>query len=106
MAALRRSSYLTVPTQNGWLHRHSRLQAGVLLAYYLGVSGSIPVWNCYNVRYNPGIYGYLAQLRAGIREVTNISDAFASKCGEFLGWPRMQVLMAAGKVKPADLYAA
>lgn len=51
-------------------------------------------------------YGYIAQLRGGIRDVRHISDEFADRCAQYLGIPRMAVLVAAGKVKLADIYSA
>jgi len=49
-------------------------------------------------------YGYIAQLRSGLRETKNISDEFADACALYLGVPRMTVLLAAGRVKPSDVY--
>lgn len=46
--------------------------------------------------------GYICQLRGGTREVYQISDAFAQKCADYLGIPRINVLMMAGKVTPQD----
>lgn len=47
-------------------------------------------------------YGYIAQLRAGVREVRHISDEFATAAAKFLGCPRIDVLLAAGRVKRED----
>lgn len=49
-------------------------------------------------------YGYLAQLKNAIRDPRNISDAFAEACAGFLGIPRIQVLLLAGRVRPSDFY--
>ena len=49
-------------------------------------------------------YGYLAQLKNAIRDPKNISDAFAEACAGFLGVPRIQVLLLAGRVRPSDFY--
>ena len=49
-------------------------------------------------------YGYIAQLRSGMREVANVSDGFLSSCGEFLGLSKLAVMLAAGKLTPADFY--
>lgn len=49
-------------------------------------------------------YGYISQLRSGIRKTQNISDEFATACAQYLGVPRMTVLMAAGRVRPEDVY--
>jgi hypothetical protein len=48
-------------------------------------------------------YGYLNQLRNGLRNVTQVSDEFAHSCASFLQVPRLTVLMLSGKVTPADL---
>lgn len=50
-------------------------------------------------------YGYLAQLLRGIRRVNAISPEFSAACAEYLGLPRIAVLIAAGVVKPTDFYA-
>ncbi|WP_018234142.1 helix-turn-helix domain-containing protein [Thioalkalivibrio thiocyanodenitrificans] len=47
-------------------------------------------------------YGYLSQLRTGIRQITAISDEFATSCAAFLGMPRISILLAAGRVTTAD----
>jgi transcriptional regulator with XRE-family HTH domain len=49
-------------------------------------------------------YGYISQLRTGIRQVSGISDEFSSACARFLGVPRIAVLLAAGRVHPEDYY--
>lgn len=49
-------------------------------------------------------YGYLAQLKNAVREPKNISDSFAEACAGFLGVPRIQVLLLAGRVRPSDFY--
>lgn len=49
-------------------------------------------------------YGYINQLRNGLRKVDQISDGFALSCAQYLGVPRMTVLMLAGRVKPEDLF--
>lgn len=48
-------------------------------------------------------YGYINQLRNGIRCVAQIGDEFAQSCANFLQVPRLTVLILAGKVTPADL---
>ena len=48
-------------------------------------------------------YGYINQLRNGLRSVGQIGDEFAQSCANFLQVPRLTVLMLAGKVTPADL---
>lgn len=49
-------------------------------------------------------YGYISQLRGGLKRTINASDEFVTACATYLGVPRMHVLLAAGKVKPEDLY--
>ena len=49
-------------------------------------------------------YGYIAQLRNGFRKPENISDSFATACAAYLGVPRLAVLLAAGRVRPLDVY--
>ena len=49
-------------------------------------------------------YGYINQLRNGIRPVSQISDDFALACSRFLGIPRLTVLMLAGRITPEDLF--
>jgi hypothetical protein len=49
-------------------------------------------------------YGYIVQLREGIRQVKNVSDEFAKSCALYLGVPRLTVLLAAGKITPEDLF--
>lgn len=49
-------------------------------------------------------YGYIVQLREGIRQVKNVSDEFAKACALYLGVPRLTVLLAAGKITPEDLF--
>lgn len=49
-------------------------------------------------------YGYVNQLRNGIRRVDQVSDDFAQGCANFLGIPRLTALMLAGRVTPEDLF--
>lgn len=49
-------------------------------------------------------YGYVNQLRNGIRQVNQVSDDFALGCARYLGVPRLTVLMMAGRVSPEDLF--
>jgi hypothetical protein len=49
-------------------------------------------------------YGYISQLRNGQRQVTTIRDKFVDACAAYLGVARITVLLAAGKVKPTDIY--
>ncbi len=49
-------------------------------------------------------YPYLSQLRSGYRQVVNVSEEFLTACAAFLQVPRVQVLLAAGRVRIADFY--
>lgn len=49
-------------------------------------------------------YGYISQLRSGLRKTHQISDTFATSCALYLGTPRMSVLLASGRVKPEDVF--
>lgn len=50
-------------------------------------------------------YGYLHQLRKGLKPVPGISERVIDACAEFLGIPRLAVMLAADIVKPTDFYA-
>lgn len=49
-------------------------------------------------------YGYINQLRNGLRRIDQVSDDFAQGCANFLGIPRLTVLMLANRVTPKDLF--
>ena len=49
-------------------------------------------------------YGYVNQLRNGIRNTYKVSDDFALACARYLGVPRLTVLMMAGRVTPEDAF--
>ena len=49
-------------------------------------------------------YGYINQLRNGLRPVTQVSDDFALACARYLGVPRLTVLMMAGRITPEDAF--
>lgn len=50
-------------------------------------------------------YGYISQLRSGLRKTHQISETFATSCALYLGAPRMTVLLASGRVKPEDVFS-
>jgi hypothetical protein len=50
-------------------------------------------------------YGYISQLRSGLRKTEHISDQFANACALYLGAPRMTVLLASGRVRPEDVFS-
>lgn len=50
--------------------------------------------------------GYLAQLRAGIRETASISHDFAAACAVFLQVPTVVVLILSGHLKLVDFVCA
>ena len=47
-------------------------------------------------------YGYIAQLRLGIRRSENISDDFSAVCARFLGVPTIIVKLLSGRIKVED----
>ena len=49
-------------------------------------------------------YGYVSQLKNGMRQTFNISEDTAAACAVYLGMPKISVLMAAGRVRPEDFY--
>lgn len=49
-------------------------------------------------------YGYVNQLRNGLRQTSQISDDFALSCAHYLVCPRMTVLMLAGRITPEDVF--
>jgi len=49
-------------------------------------------------------YGYISQLRSGVRKTQHISDEFATACAVYLNVPRLTVLLAAGRIRPLDIY--
>lgn len=51
-------------------------------------------------------YSYLAQLRSGYRNITNVSEDFLTNSAQFLEVPRMAVLLASGRIQISDFYAA
>ncbi|MBL0427772.1 helix-turn-helix domain-containing protein [Ramlibacter alkalitolerans] len=48
-------------------------------------------------------YSYLSQLRTGARKVQQISDELVDGLSQYLGWPRLAVLIAAAKIRPDDI---
>ena len=49
-------------------------------------------------------YGYMAQLRNGLRSVPHVSDEVLQNIATFLQVPRFTVLLAAEKIKLSDFY--
>jgi transcriptional regulator with XRE-family HTH domain len=49
-------------------------------------------------------YGYINQLRNGIRRIDQISDDLSLGMAHFLGIPRLIVLMLAGIIAPDDIF--
>ena len=47
-------------------------------------------------------YGYVNQLRSGIRQARHISDDFAVSCAHYLGVPPVVVKMVAGRIPMSD----
>jgi hypothetical protein len=42
-------------------------------------------------------YGYLYQLKVGLREVSEVSDEFVNNCAGYLNKPRLDILSLLGK---------
>lgn len=49
-------------------------------------------------------YGYFAALRSGDKEIPKIGDDLVARMAEFLGLPKVAVLLAAGQLKLEDFY--
>lgn len=49
-------------------------------------------------------YGYISQLRSGLRKVDQVSDGFAQACARYLGVPRLAVLQLSGRLRPEDFF--
>lgn len=47
-------------------------------------------------------YGYVNQLRSGLRQARHISDDFAVSCAHYLGVPPVVVKMVAGRIPMSD----
>lgn len=47
-------------------------------------------------------YGYINQLRSGLRQTRHISDDFAVRCARYLGVPPVVVKMVAGRLPMSD----
>ncbi len=50
-------------------------------------------------------YGYISQLRNGIKPISGLSESIVNAAAEFLGLPRIAVMIAADIVKPTDFYS-
>lgn len=51
-------------------------------------------------------YSYINQLRNGVRPTSQVSTWFSQACAEYLGVPRMTVLMLAGAISVEDVFEA
>lgn len=71
----------------GWLMDEAQLRGQLLneMASALGVT-----------------YGYINQLRNGIRKVSNISNEFARSCANYLGVPTVVVKLVSGSISLSD----
>lgn len=49
-------------------------------------------------------YGFIGQLKSGVRQTCNIDDLHLSKMAEYLGVPRVVVLLASGKLQMEDFF--
>jgi transcriptional regulator with XRE-family HTH domain len=50
-------------------------------------------------------YGYISQLRNGIKPISGLSESIVDAAAKFLGLPRIAVMIAADIVKPTDFYS-
>ena len=71
----------------GWLMDEAQLRGQLLneMASALGVT-----------------YGYINQLRNGIRKVSNISNEFARSCANYLGVPPVVIKLVSGSISLSD----
>ncbi len=71
----------------GWLMDEAQLRGHLLneMASALGVT-----------------YGYINQLRNGIRKVSNISNEFARSCANYLGVPPVVIKLVSGSISLSD----
>ena len=49
-------------------------------------------------------YSYVSQLRNGQRKVSSVGREFSQGCAQYLGIPRLQVLMMAGQITLEDIH--
>ena len=49
-------------------------------------------------------YGYINQLRSGIRSIKTISDKLVLACAMYLSVPRLTIQMMAGKITSSDMF--
>ena len=49
-------------------------------------------------------YSYLSQLTSGRRLISQASESFARRCGEFLGMPKISILLISGRLSISDFY--
>jgi hypothetical protein len=97
----------TVRTWSGHADPHEARQPGGLLIAALVACASERGETLCEMSAKVGVvYGYLSQLRKGLRRVDSISDDFAQNCAAYLGISRIEVLVMAGRVTPADFYAS
>jgi len=49
-------------------------------------------------------YGYLHQLRTGMRQTRHVSDEMVENCAAYLGVPKIAIHLMSGRVQPEDFY--
>ena len=92
------------PWSGGLSEEELSRPGGVLLAMLIGRANEVGHQLGDMARELGVTYGYIAQLRGGHRETKHISDIFATACANYLGVPRITVLLAAGRVTPEDIF--
>ncbi len=50
-------------------------------------------------------YGYIHQLRSGLKPIPGISEKVINRCARFLGVPRLAILIAADVIRVDDFYS-
>lgn len=89
----------------GGLTESERARSGAELISWLMQTANDRGLNLKQMAQELGVtYGYIAQLRNGIRQTRHISEEFSQHAARFLGVPRISVLLAAGTVRIQDFY--
>jgi len=87
------------------LSKEEAQQPGALLLYLLFNKANEVGLNLTELAQELGVtYGYLSQLRKGMRQTRNVSDEFSQNCATFLGLPRIAILLASGRVQFEDFF--
>jgi transcriptional regulator with XRE-family HTH domain len=93
---------------NPWTGRMNEREAarpgGLLMAALLGCAEEREHTQDQVARYLGVHYSYLNQLRNGLRNVSSVSRPFSQACAQYLGLPRLQVLIMAGQITAEDVH--